>query len=326
MSVLPSSRKLFADGWGLSQDALAEHFQSAVDPAILSQTPPLTIRWGPWSSGEKGVRCREGTYAGPVKDLPEPLTTGRILDVRPSDSGPSSGESISRESVEDGEERVPRRCLLFGAWSDEGWRKRFRIAQRLASRGVATVIHETPFHGSRRIYEGGSPIRRVDEHALLTRMTAVEGVALLKALSPGTDRWVVAGFSMGASHAGAVLALSGEPLAGALFAVGYSPSIPFIDGVLRKYVAWSALGGRDTAEEQLRELLGSISLLRLEKPVSPDRILLVGARGDAFIPRWAVEGLADAWRGTRVQWRPGGHGSLYLFERDFMAQTIVDQF
>ena len=316
MSMLPSARKLFADGWGLPEDVLAEHFRSAVDPAILSQPLSLTLTWGPWTSGPRGVRSREGIYPSPVHGLPEPLATGRVLDVRPEAAGAPRGE---------GEERVANRCLLFGAWADEGWRKRLRIAHRLASLGVSTVIHETPFHGSRRIYQSGSPIRRVDEHALLTRITAVEGVAVLTALSPVTDRWVVAGFSMGASHAGAVLALSGRPLAGALFAVAHSPTVPFIDGVLRKYVAWSALGGRKTAEQQLRQLLGSISLLSLDKPVSPEQILLVGANSDAFIPRWAVEELAGAWSGARVQWRSGGHGSLYLFERDFMARTIARQ-
>ncbi len=327
MSVLPSGRKLFADGWGLEPDALVEHFRSAVDPAILSEPRPIVLNWGPWRPGTAGVKTREGTYPSPIEGLPEVLAVGRVLEVRPlsSDSARESGHSTSADKrVAD--ERVAERCLLFGAWADEGWKKRLRIADRLASRGISTVIHETPFHGSRRLYPHGSPIRRVDEHALLTRITAVEGVGLLTALSPTTEHWVVAGFSMGASHAGAVLALSGRPLAGALFAVTHSPAIPFVDGVLRKFVSWSSLGGRPFAEAHLRQLLSSISLLSLDRPASPDRIILVGARHDAFVPSWAVEELAQSWDGARVEWRRGGHGSLYLFERDFMARTIAQRF
>ena len=342
MSVLPSGRKLFADGWGLEPDALVEHFRSAVDPAILSEPRPIVLNWGPWRPGTAGVKTREGTYPSPIEGLPEVLAVGRVLEVRPLSSGgarvsgqstsvdervanePGAEERMADERVAD--ERVAERCLLFGAWADEGWKKRLRIADRLASRGISTVIHETPFHGSRRLYPHGSPIRRVDEHALLTRITAVEGVGLLTALSPTTEHWVVAGFSMGASHAGAVLALSGRPLAGALFAVAHSPAIPFVDGVLRKFVSWSSLGGRPFAEAHLRQLLSSISLLSLDRPASPGRILLVGARHDAFVPSWAVEELAHSWAGARVEWRRGGHGSLYLFERDFMARTIAQRF
>lgn len=311
MARLAPRHKLYADGWGLPPEELEAHFDRVVDPSILDHLPPLVLHWQAWHRPASGVMAREGLYQSPLPGLPPGLSAGRVLEVRPIGSL---------------QETVDKRCLLLGAWSDEGWSKRLKLARRLAREGVCSLIHETPYHGSRRLYADGSPIRRVDEHATLIRMAVVEGVALVRALDALTESWVVAGFSMGAPHAGAVISFSGRPLPGALFAVAHSPSIPFVDGILNRYVCWPALGGRPRAEPRLRDLLSRITLLTLPRPAAPSKVLLMGAERDAFVPSWAVRELAAHWPGAQVDWRGGGHGSLWLFGRGYMASSITERF
>ncbi|MEM6796613.1 MAG: alpha/beta hydrolase family protein, partial [Acidobacteriota bacterium] len=220
-----------------------------------------------------------------------------------------------------------RVVLLLGAWADDRPSGRLSLARRLAAGGVATLIPETPFHGSRRgarARAGGSPIRRVLDHALLTRAAVLEAAGLLEHLHAAGVTPTVAGFSMGASHAGAVAALSPRPVAAALFAVGHSTTVPFLDGILHRAIAWPALGGRRRAEPRLRELLGHICHFALPTPAASERILLAGARSDAYIPAAAIGRLAERWPDARVTWRAGGHVSMWLMDRRWIAERILE--
>lgn len=302
-------RKLFADGWGEDDAALDERFAR-----VTEMTPPAPARptWTPWKE-RRSIRSRRGAFPSPEADLPDAIRTVFMRQVEPTTG--ANGRSV----------------VLLGAWGDEGEAGRLAVARRLARHGVSSLLPETPFHGRRRLPDprrrgrsrAGSPVRTVVEFAQMTRAHIAEGLALLAhRREAGEATPGVAGFSMGAAHAGAVAALDPAGPPTLLSAVAYTSTVPFLDGALRPFIAWSALGGEEAGSARLRELLGQISLLRLPTPARPDRIVLLAGRHDRYIDPAAVERLAAAWR-VEIGWRPHDHAGLWFFDRRQFADAAL---
>jgi dienelactone hydrolase len=135
----------------------------------------------------------------------------------------------------------------------------------------------------------------------------------------------VAGYSMGANTAAVVSATVPFPVATTPMAASHSPSPVFLDGVLRHGIAFSALGGEDRADE-LRSVLGRVTVLDYAPQPHHAHAIIVGARSDAYIPAKATEDLAAHWEGSELRWLPGGHATLIWYRKQRLAAIIEETF
>uniref|UniRef100_A0A8C5MB39 Abhydrolase domain containing 18 n=1 Tax=Leptobrachium leishanense TaxID=445787 RepID=A0A8C5MB39_9ANUR len=61
-------------------------------------------------------------------------------------------------------------------------------------------------------------------------------------------------------------------------------------------------------------------------PVDPSLIIVVQAKGDAYVPRVGVRDLQEIWPGCEIRYLEGGHVSAYLFKQGLFRQAIYDAF
>lgn len=61
-------------------------------------------------------------------------------------------------------------------------------------------------------------------------------------------------------------------------------------------------------------------------PVDTSLIIVVQAKGDAYVPRTGVLSLQEIWPGCEVRYLNGGHISAYLFKQNIFRQAIYDAF
>ena len=297
----PSSLKVFRDGWG--DERLIELL------AVTGAEPPpspIDIDWGEDEPAGDDVVARDGTFVSPVGELPATCRTASIRMVSPADSN-------------------GRLVVMMAAWNDHGYRTRGALAQRLAARGVASVMLENPFYGSRRVHED-PPIRTVADFGIMGRAAVQEGRALLAHF--GSDfRVGVTGYSMGGNIAALVGALMDEPVAIAGLAASHSPGPVWLDGILRDMVDWEALGGRSNgATERLRYHLTGASVLAVPPRPHTARAVIVGARRDGYIPAEAVEALHQHWPGSELRWLPGGHATMIWRQKEALVDAILSSF
>ena len=300
----PPHRRVFRDGWG-DADVLDWY-------ASIVRTPP---RPGPIQVEEvsrfsaDGLVVTDLRFESPAEHLPP---ASRIAGAR----------LVSAEAD------PFRVCLLMAAWNDHGYRTRSRLARRLAARGIATVMLENPLYGERRPRPGDDrPLATVSEFAVMGRAAVVEGVALLshlRTLYPSTG---VGGFSMGGNIAAFVGVLAGFPTAIAPIAGSHSPGPPFTQGVLRRAVAFDALGSTpEEAERLLSRFLHSASVLDHDPPRHTAAAVLVAGTSDGFVPTAAVQAVQHHWPGARTEWVHTGHAGLLWRHKDLMASATAEAF
>lgn len=212
------------------------------------------------------------------------------------------------------------------AWNEHEPRVRVALADRLGAHGITSVILENAYFGSRHPDPpGGHPIRTVADFMLMGASACIEAVGLLAGIREDGGTVGVAGYSMGGNTAALVGAAARFPVAIAALAVSHSPAPVFLDGVLWHGVEWDALGGPDS-EDELRAVLGRVSVLDLPPPPHAERAVLVGARSDAYIPRSATQAVADHWSGADMRWEPGGHATLVWLRKDRLVSAVTDAF
>lgn len=301
--LLDRRTKVFAQGWGEDQHlALLDDGLTAADPL-----PHLELDWGR-KEERTGYRVRRATVTSPVAGL------------LPPEARPLSVEWIE-PSV--GADRV---VVLLPAWNDEGFTARRLFATRLASRGIASLMADIAFYGSRRIHPISRPtVGTVGEFALMGYTAVAEGRALVNAASTlGTPG--VAGFSMGGNLAAYVSATIPRRVATAPLAAAHGPAPVYLEGALRRAIAWKALGGRVTAIPRLQALLDKASVLRLPALAHhPAAVLVSGARDGFVLPAFSRD-LAAHW-GAQLRTVAGaGHGTLLWRHRPLLIEAIVESF
>ena len=295
----PPSIRFFGDGWG--DPDLLEPLDFANFPA-----DPIDIQWLTTRTTDT-TEIRHGTFVSPLEMLPERSRRGSIIAITPH-------------------EPTDRTVLLMPAWNEHEPSVRVALAQRLSERGIASVILENAYFGSRHPDpHGGHPIRTVSDFMLMGASACIEARCLLATLAGDGTRVGVGGYSMGGNTAALVGASMPFPTAIAALAVSHSPGPVFLDGVLWYGVNWDALGGVE-AEDDLREVLGRVSVLHLDPPAHTASAVLVGARYDAYIPRSATQALADHWPDAEMRWESGGHATLVWLRKGRLADAVVDSF
>lgn len=285
-----SRSKLFPDGWGSL-------------PADTPTIRPLTVAWTPLAQ-KQDLHIADGHFLSPAP-VPPAAVQGSIRWLQP----------VGSTSV----------CLLLAASNEEGYGRREVLARDLARHGIGTLILENPFYGTRRVHQGTPPIRTVAELLTMGSAAMQEAAGILLGFD---DRYTlgVGGYSMGGNIAGLVAASYPEAITAVLMAPSPSPASVFTEGLLSAVVDWEALGGRTAAEPHLREVLDRASILSFPPPASPELAIIVGARGDGYIPAEAVESIHHHWPGSELRWAPGGHITLASIGRAHLVEAIVDAF
>jgi hypothetical protein len=139
-------------------------------------------------------------------------------------------------------------AIVMAGTGEQGYlRRQHLIAEPLALMGVATILLESPFYGSRRPPEQtASKLRHLSDLPALGRATLAEGRALLgwvlRDHALGIQHACVAGTSMGGLHAAMTASLATAPVAVASWLGPTSAAPVFTVGCLASACDWEALG------------------------------------------------------------------------------------
>ena len=261
----------------------------------LARTPvspdPMEITWAELRKVPTGLGVQDGVFLSPHTRLPSDTRLARVRLLEPSRS-------------------YHRLVVLFAANNDHGYKSRSRSAVRLARRGIASLILENPFYGTRRLGTGG-PTTVLDT-MMMGRATVEEGVALISAMARPGLMLAVSGYSMGGGVAAMVGALTEHAVATAAVAPSHSPGPVFTGPVISGAVDWDALEGPDPVA-RLGRLLGASSTLNYPPPAHARASIFAIGSEDGYIPRPAFDALPRHWPGSERRMLPGGHVSNHYF-------------
>ena len=301
---LAPAKRPFNLGWG-DQGVVDYYLENAANVPPIATVDPL-IRPARRSAG---IVIRDLEFDSPFDMLPDGMRTvkARWVTIHPE----------------------PQRVVvLHAAWNDEDYRTRGRLARSLLALDIASVMPQHPFYGDRR--RSGAletPVPFVSDFCLMGRGGVLEGRALARWLVDSGYRVGVSGYSMGGNIAGMVGVLMDTPVAIAPLAASYAAGPPFMNGVLRRTVAWDALGG-ETPEvvDRLSRVVHAGSLLNHPPPAHAASAVILAGTHDGFIPTAAALAIHRHWPGSEMDWVNAGHASLLLTKRDRMVGAIVRSF
>lgn len=296
----PSRLKFFSLGWGDAE---------LLSPAPIAQIAParLRIAWLSQSTEPYGLVIDHGTFTSPSDLLPDRSRQGYVISVSPPD-------------------KTNRVVVLMPAWNEHDPKVRVAMAGHLARKGIRSIILENPYYGSRHPDpEHGQPIRTVADFMVMGAAAVDEARGILMWFHDEGWDIGVAGYSMGGNTTAIVGATMPVPVAVAALAASHSPGPVFLDGVLRRGIAWEALGGR-SQEEELRSTLGGISVLNIEPVPHTAYAVVVRASRDGYVPADAVRALSDHWPGSELRVVRGGHATAIWYRKDQLTDAIVDSF
>jgi hypothetical protein len=296
----PDRLKFFAEGWGdeelLTPPSLPPDASSPITPIWLSERRTSS-----------GNLVRHGTYEAGGEALPRRTRTGSLLSIEP-------------------QAEAHRTVILMAAWNEHDPKVRVALGQHLARRGIRSLIPENPYYGSRHPNPVVSqPIRTVADFMRMGIAAVTEGRGLLTWLRSTDQEIGISGYSMGGNVSAVIAASLDFPVAAAPLAASHSPGPVFLDGILRAGIAWDALGGGDQ-EPRLREVLNSVSVLRIPPAPHVLRSVIVAARSDGYVPMSATRDLVNHWQGSELRVLPGGHATLVWYRKAALADAIEASF
>lgn len=301
---LSPEERPFHQGWG--DEAVIEQYLGYVRTVPPDAGVDLMVR----PARRTGtIVVRDILYRSPAEQLPERISLAR---ARWATKYPEP----------------ERLVILHASWNDENHRARMTLARRLLDHGIASIITEHPYYGSRRIDRpAGAPIATVSDFCLMGRAAVLEGRALANEFARRGYTVGVSGYSMGGNISGFVASVTDGPVAAAPLAAAYSPGPVFSDGILRQTISWDALGGAtEDVADRLWHVLGAASILDFPPPPHTRAAVLVAGTKDGFVPGATTLGLHRHWPGSKMDWVTAGHGSLLLRNRDRLVAAIVDSF
>ena len=284
----------------------ASILESAFEREVRPEPEVPVLRWtrarvhGP-------LRITEGAFESEDELLPRESRTARVCLL-----GPRAADARSL-------------AVVLAAWNDEAFDARRRICLPAVRKGVACLLLENPFYGGRRrVGQRGSCIDTVSDFVVMGRAVVRESHALLAwAGAQGYARRGVVGYSMGGQMAAMSAALAPWPVHVVAMAPAATPASVFVDGPLRRDVAWDALS--DGGEARLEAVLRSLSVLSLPVVGAPSWATLVGTRHDAIVPPEDALAIAHHW-GTSVRWLEDRHVSAIALRGHALSQAVIDTF
>ena len=293
---------VFADGWG-DETSLRRLEAEARQVGAVSA---IDIVWGPTTT-HRNLHITDGSFESPAAAALPPAS--RIATLRRVTPGGTS------KGV----------CLLMAAFNDHGFNTRMKLADRLAQHGIASLLLENPYYGTRRP-TSGQPLRTVIDFFEMGAAAVLEGRSILAAeRRQSTTPLGVAGYSMGGNVAVLISATASFPIATGGLAASHSPGPVWSEGLLTNAIAWEALGGTGRKDE-IAATLGGASALNFPPPPHASSAILAAPAGDGYIPRHAFESLHAYWPGSEMRWIKGGHASVLLWRKNELAQAIADSF
>jgi hypothetical protein len=306
-----TSPAMFYRGWG-SHAALASvnrHWSALEAPS------PADIHWErEWLPTPDGVWSRSGSFPTPLhrEHLPSESARAYVQFVRPT---------LDREGAV---------AVMLQTSREEGVTGRIPIARALARRGISTMLLESPYMGRRKpLVQHGVTLQYFSDFLVLCAAAIEEARAVLGWLSTqGFQNLCTAGVSKG----GYLAAVAGLRTPATTHVVALVPPDSgvsvFVDGLLGQLCDWDLLqrtsGSRLPVKRQMIDLFAETSLERRSVPESSQRLTLVAARRDRYVPSDSYERLARHWGAhADIRWLGGGHVST-IAERHHLIDAITD--
>jgi hypothetical protein len=288
--------RFFASGWG--DLGLLDG-----EPVAVAPPDPVAVELGP-AERRDGMVVRTGSFDSPERRLPAGRT-GRVLLLEPP--GRAGGAFV-----------------LMASSGDQGFAAREAFAAPLVRGGLAALLLENPYYGSRRpIGQPGTAVRTVSDLALMAIAAVREGRALLSWLrGRGHARVGVAGFSMGGQMAAMIAASAPFPLAVAALSPSVTPASVFVQGYLRHAVDLAALGG-PPARAELDRRLRRFDVRALPPPPCGSSAIVVGGRRDGIVPPADPQAIASHW-GAELRWLEAGHVTAVLLHAEGLRRAVAD--
>lgn len=288
---------LFQDGWG--DPTLLE----AVETSMMTAHPPAVVDVeGVVRSESQTLRITDLRFASPEQDfLPK---SSEIVHARLFE--PPNATSM---------------VIMFSAFNDHGYRTRRALGDWVLADGRSLLILENPYYGIRRPDPSTQPMRTVVDVLVMGFSAVREAQALAHFYSAHSITY--AGYSMGGNIAALASATSTQPVGCCALAASHSPGPVFSQGSLGGAVAWDALGG-EGQRARLGETLGKGSVLHYDPPAHHGSALVVGFKGDGYIPHSATVDLARHWPRAELRWLDGGHASTLLRNKQALGRMITE--
>ncbi|MGH1342968.1 MAG: alpha/beta hydrolase family protein [Nannocystales bacterium] len=304
--------KLYSEGFG-SLDELDALVETIRDYDASEPPSGIAMHWGErWTSSS--ARVRVGTFESPAASMLPPRTRRASVEFHEPLRG-ATGQV----------------CLLLAATGEEGYTLRRRLVGDLLAEGIAALLLENPFYGSRRPQgQRFSLLRTVRDQFAMNTATVDEARALLgwirdEGYVPGAS-----GYSQGGMMTSFGAALCNFPVAAVPCASGLRAAPVFTENALQRRFDWGALadafGSESAARRHFAECLEPVDVGRFPPPLHPAAAIVVGARYDGYIPEAEVEALHRHWPGSELRWVETGHLTGALLGKRAHLRAIVDAF
>lgn len=229
--------------------------------------------------------------------------------------------------VPKGVEKAPVVVLLH-YWGAPDLRPEMAQAERLARRGIATVMMELPYHLRRTPIGARSGELAVVPDPVRLRQTMVQAVADVKR----TLDWVETRPELDSSRIGlagtSLGALIGSTVFGVDQRIGSFCSI--LGGADLAGIVWRSarlvreretLRRNGVTRESLAEALKDIEPLTYLDPEETRPTFLIGARYDTVVPRSNQEVLMERLTNGSVLWLPTGHYGGFLVQQSITREV-----
>ena len=302
--------QLFNQGWGDIEQTVEILGQNS-DFGPVAAIKPTFTHTGALS--DQGPWRHECEFVSPVDYLPSETRLARACLISP----------VKSDAIYD----LPI-CLSMPGSGDEGYDRRIKtLAQPLAEHGIATLVLENPFYGSRRRRgQNQHCVGTVSDFMLMFYCAVQECKALVHHwLSQGQSRIALTGLSMG----GQVICVAASQIDHKLALVGgLAPSTvaqQYSFGHMSVACDWQALSksmGEIQARTRLRELLSTADITNFQPPVN-SICRLINAKQDAYIPAHLSQHFREHWPHSSVKMVNGGHVSSVLFGGRPIVEEIV---
>lgn len=322
-----SKGKLFSDGWGDAELIAKIQKDSQLITKPASITPVFTavdVADNPM------IRRYDYEFLSPVPGLPDEVKMARGCLIIPA---PSNADSTSTPSSLYG---TPV-CLSMPGSGEEGYARRIKaLAEPLAKQGIATLILENPFYGSRRRKGQNKHFVATVSDFLLMFYSAIEECKALANhwLVKGQNQVGLTGLSMGGQAVSLVATQIAQPLAVIPSLAPSSVAEQYSFGYLSVVCDWQALSqGTVTgagiatdnqAQHDARTKLGKLLQMGdiTNFPVPEQSICrIINAKNDTYIPLHLSQSFVEHWPHSTVKLIRGGHISSILFKN----KPIVDE-
>ncbi|MBI41113.1 MAG: hypothetical protein CMF59_16065 [Leptospiraceae bacterium] len=307
----------FPEGWG-DPELLRYLLKRDISVTKGRKVKPIRVQQGPARKISNG-RLSEGSFESPYEfrwkrkeNLPDFAKKARFLLLEP--------EQETRSLV-----------IHFAATGDEGYSRRKRIALPLLKEGMAQLILENPYYGSRRNPEQKKAVLpTVLSLMRMSRAAQDEGIALARYFrKQGYEKIMMTGISMGGYVAAAAGREINFPVKICCLVPSHSAAPVYTEGALRGACDWPTLYRTNPLKEEhpllvMRRLFTISDMHRHAPRRKRFDASVIGGRRDAYIPEYSVEIVHDALPGSSLEWIRTGHVGAFLLGTGLYRRRIKE--